>query len=62
MRGRTGAYEHPSAPRRQLALPFEPVNLAHYADLRHGQFVTGLAGPAANLALAVLGGCLAWTA
>jgi Zn-dependent protease len=39
-----------------------PVNPAHYADLRHGQLATGLAGPAANLALAVLGGGVAWTA
>ncbi len=39
-----------------------PVNPAHYADLRHGQLATGLAGPAANLALAVLGGGVAWMA
>jgi Zn-dependent protease len=39
-----------------------PVNPARYADLRHGQLATGLAGPAANLALAVLGGGVAWTA
>ena len=30
-----------------------PVNPAHYADLRHGQLATGLAGPAANLVLAL---------
>ena len=39
-----------------------PVNPGHYADLRHGQLATGLAGPAANLALAILGGGAAWTA
>jgi Zn-dependent protease len=39
-----------------------PVNPAHYADLRHGQLATGLAGPAANLVLALLGGGVAWTA
>jgi Zn-dependent protease len=39
-----------------------PVNPAHYADLRHGQLATGLAGPAANLALALLGAGVAWTA
>jgi Zn-dependent protease len=36
-----------------------PVDPRYYADLRRGQFVTGLAGPAANLALAVAGGVLA---
>ena len=39
-----------------------PVNPAHYADLRHGQLATGLAGPAANLALALLGAGVAWAA
>jgi Zn-dependent protease len=39
-----------------------PVNPLHYRDLRHGQLATGLAGPAANLALALAGGGLAWTA
>ena len=39
-----------------------PVNPAHYADLRHGQLATGLAGPAANLVLALLGAGVAWTA
>ena len=37
-----------------------PVNPLHYPDLRHGQLVTGLAGPAANLALALAGGGVAW--
>ena len=36
-----------------------PVDPRYYADLRRGQFVTGLAGPAANLALAVAGGFVA---
>ncbi len=39
-----------------------PVNPGYYRDLRRGQFVTGLAGPAANLALAVCGGGVAWAA
>jgi Zn-dependent protease len=39
-----------------------PVNPRYYQDLRKGQFVTGLAGPAANLALAVCGGGVAWAA
>jgi Zn-dependent protease len=39
-----------------------PVNPLHYPDLRRGQLATGLAGPAANLALAVLGGGVAWAA
>ena len=39
-----------------------PVNPGYYADLRHGQLVTGLAGPAANLALAAAGGAVAWAA
>ena len=39
-----------------------PVNPLHYPDLRRGQLATGLAGPAANLALALLGGGVAWAA
>ena len=39
-----------------------PINPAHYADLRHGQLATGLAGPAANLVLALLGAGVAWAA
>jgi Zn-dependent protease len=39
-----------------------PVNPLHYQNLRHGQFATGMAGPAANLALAVVGGGAAWAA
>jgi Zn-dependent protease len=39
-----------------------PVNPGYYRDVRHGQFVTGLAGPAANLVLAVAGGGVAWAA
>ena len=39
-----------------------PVNPGYYSDLRKGQFVTGLAGPAANLALAVCGGGVSWAA
>jgi Zn-dependent protease len=36
-----------------------PVNPIHYPDLRHGQLATGLAGPAANLALALAGAGIA---
>ena len=36
-----------------------PVNAAYYRDLRKGQFATGLAGPAANLALALAGAAVA---
>lgn len=39
-----------------------PVDPRYYRDLRKGQVVTGLAGPAVNLALAFLGGGVAWTA
>ena len=39
-----------------------PINPGYYADLRRGQLRTGLAGPAANLLLAFLGGAVAWTA
>jgi len=39
-----------------------PVNPGYYPDLRRGQFVTGLAGPAANLALALGGAAVAWGA
>jgi Zn-dependent protease len=39
-----------------------PINPGYYPDLRKGQFVTGLAGPAANLLLAVCGGGVAWVA
>lgn len=39
-----------------------PVNPGYYPDLRRGQFVTGLAGPAANLALALGGAAVAWAA
>ena len=36
-----------------------PVNAGYYRDLRKGQFATGLAGPAANLALALVGAVVA---
>jgi len=36
-----------------------PVNAGYYRDLRKGQFATGLAGPAANLALALVGAAVA---
>lgn len=39
-----------------------PINPGYYADLRRGQFRTGLAGPAANLLLACTGGAVAWAA
>ena len=36
-----------------------PVNAGYYRALRKGQFATGLAGPAANLALALAGAAVA---
>lgn len=39
-----------------------PVNPRYFADIRKGDLITGVAGPAANLALAVLGAGLAWGA
>lgn len=37
-----------------------PVNPRHFKDLRMGDLITGVAGPAANLALALVGAALAW--
>ena len=37
-----------------------PVNPRHFRDLRMGDLITGVAGPAANLALALVGAALAW--
>jgi Zn-dependent protease len=39
-----------------------PVNPGNFADIRRGDLITGLAGPAANLVLAFLGAGLAWLA
>ncbi len=39
-----------------------PVNPRYFADVRKGDVITGLAGPAANLALAFVGAALAWGA
>jgi Zn-dependent protease len=39
-----------------------PVNPRYFADIRKGDLITGVAGPAANLALAVVGAALAWGA
>jgi len=39
-----------------------PVNPRYFADIRKGDLITGIAGPAANLVLALLGSGLAWLA
>jgi len=37
-----------------------PVNPRYFADIRKGDLITGVAGPSANLVLALLGAALAW--
>jgi len=37
-----------------------PVNPRYFADIRKGDLITGVAGPAANLFLALVGAALAW--
>lgn len=37
-----------------------PVNPRNFADIRKGDLITGIAGPAANLALALVGAAVAW--
>jgi Zn-dependent protease len=39
-----------------------PVNPGYFRDVRTGDLITGVAGPSANLVLAVFGGLLAWMA
>lgn len=39
-----------------------PVNPRYFADLRKGDVITGFAGPAANLGLALVGAAMAWGA
>lgn len=39
-----------------------PVNPRYFADIRRGDLITGIAGPSANLALALVGSALAWGA
>jgi len=39
-----------------------PINPRNFADIRRGDFITGIAGPAANLALALVGSAGAWLA
>jgi len=39
-----------------------PYNPRYFKNLRTGEIITGFAGPAANLALALLGAALAWLA
>ncbi len=39
-----------------------PVNPNYFKDIRKGDLITGIAGPAANLALALVGSALAWIA
>jgi len=39
-----------------------PVNPRYFADIRKGDLITGIAGPAANLVLALIGSALAWGA
>jgi len=39
-----------------------PINPRNFADIRKGDLITGFAGPAANLVLAILGAAIAWTA
>lgn len=39
-----------------------PYNPMYFKNLRKGELITGFSGPAANLALALLGAALAWAA
>ena len=39
-----------------------PYNPMYFKNLRQGEIITGFAGPASNLALALLGSALAWSA
>lgn len=39
-----------------------PVNPRYFRDVREGDLITGVAGPAANLALALVGAGIAWSA
>lgn len=39
-----------------------PVNPRYFSDIRKGDLITGFAGPAANLFLALVGSALAWSA
>lgn len=39
-----------------------PVNPRYFADIRKGDLITGIAGPAANLFLALVGAAIAWSA
>jgi Zn-dependent protease len=39
-----------------------PVNPNYFKDIRKGDLITGVAGPAANLVLAIAGAALAWGA
>jgi len=39
-----------------------PVNPRYFKDIRKGDLITGVAGPAANLALALVGASIAWSA
>lgn len=39
-----------------------PVNPRYFRNIRTGDLITGLAGPSANLVLALLGAALAWVA
>lgn len=39
-----------------------PVNPRNFADIRKGDLITGIAGPAANLFLAFVGAAIAWVA
>ncbi|PKQ16002.1 MAG: site-2 protease family protein [Actinobacteria bacterium HGW-Actinobacteria-7] len=39
-----------------------PVNPRYFKDIRKGDLITGVAGPAANLALALFGAALSWGA
>lgn len=39
-----------------------PVNPRYFRDIRKGDLITGVAGPAANLTLALVGSAMAWMA
>lgn len=39
-----------------------PVNPRYFKDIRKGDLITGVAGPAANLVLALVGAAIAWAA
>jgi Zn-dependent protease len=39
-----------------------PVNPRYFADIRKGDLITGIAGPSANLVLALFGSALVWGA